>query len=172
MDKTIKHPSALDGKNPNELRGDPITNDRYFCKDFMNKEWNHMWTKVWLIAGREIQIEEPGDYIKHLKGLVDSQGGASSSSITIATGATTWDVWKSLPGYFSASSGSYPSSFTVFSFTNQTNTNGNYGAATLAAGWATPTQPTGGTHSHVNNAGYKEDYSALLDIINGSEMKI
>jgi hypothetical protein len=112
--------------------------------------------------------EEPGDYIKHLKGLVDSQGGAGSYSITIATGATTWDVWKSLPGYFSASSGSYPSSFTVFSFTNQTNTNGNYGANALAKGWATPTQPTGGTHAHVNNAGYKEDYSALLDIINGT----
>jgi hypothetical protein len=112
--------------------------------------------------------EEPGDYIKHLKGLVDSQGGVASDSITIATGGSTWDVWKSLPGYFSASSGSYPSSFTVFSFTNQTNTNGNYGAATLGAGWATPTQPTGGTHAKVNNAEYKEDYSALLDIINGT----
>ena len=46
MDKIVKHPSVLDGKNPNELRGDSITNDRYFCKDFMDKEWNHMWTKA------------------------------------------------------------------------------------------------------------------------------
>ena len=37
MDKLIKHPSVIDGKNPNELRGDSITNDRYFCKDFMDK---------------------------------------------------------------------------------------------------------------------------------------
>ena len=65
MDKIVKHSSVLDGKNPDELRGDPITNDRYFCEDFMDKEWKHMWTKVWLIAGREIQIEEPGDYIVH-----------------------------------------------------------------------------------------------------------
>ena len=66
MDKSIhKHPLAMDGKDPNNLRGDPISNDRYFCKDFMDKEWNHMWTKVWLIAGREVQIKEPGDYIVH-----------------------------------------------------------------------------------------------------------
>ena len=35
MDKSIhKHPLAMDGKDPNNLRGDPISNDRYFCKDF------------------------------------------------------------------------------------------------------------------------------------------
>ena len=39
MDKIVKHPSVLDGKNPNELRGDSITNDRYFCKDFMDKKF-------------------------------------------------------------------------------------------------------------------------------------
>ena len=59
MDKSIyKHPLAMDGKDPSNLRGDPISNDRYFCKDFMDKEWNHMWTKVWLIAGREVQIKD------------------------------------------------------------------------------------------------------------------
>ena len=59
------HNLTIDGKDQKNLRGDPITSDRYFSKDFMQKEWDSMWTKVWLIAGREIQIKEPGDYIVH-----------------------------------------------------------------------------------------------------------
>ena len=65
MGKIDTHKLAIDGKDFKNLRGDPITNDRYFSKDFMQKEWDSMWTKVWLIAGREIQIKEPGDYIVH-----------------------------------------------------------------------------------------------------------
>ncbi|MDC0071069.1 aromatic ring-hydroxylating dioxygenase subunit alpha [Rhodobiaceae bacterium] len=65
MGKIDTHKLAIDGKDQKNLRGDPITNDRYFSKDFMQKEWDHMWTKVWLIAGREVQIKEPGDYIVH-----------------------------------------------------------------------------------------------------------
>ena len=105
---------------------------------------------------------EPGDYIKHIRGLIDSQNGQTSLSIDIASGVGTWDTWKSLPGYFSASSGSWPASFTVFSFINQTNTNGNYGSALLANGFTTPTQPTsGGT---TNNTEYKQDFDAVLNI--------
>ena len=52
------HNLTIDGKDRKNLRGDPITSDRYFSKDFMQKEWDSMWTKVWLIAGREIQIKE------------------------------------------------------------------------------------------------------------------
>ena len=65
MGKIDTHKLAIDGKDFKNLRGDPITNDRYFSKDFMQKEWDNMWTKIWLIAGREIQIKEPGDYIVH-----------------------------------------------------------------------------------------------------------
>ena len=65
MGKIDTHNLAIDGKDQKNLRGDPITNDRYFSKDFMAKEWDKMWTKVWLIAGREVQIKEPGDYIVH-----------------------------------------------------------------------------------------------------------
>ena len=65
MGKIDTHKLAIDGKDQKNLRGDPITNDRYFSRDFMQKEWDHMWTKVWLIAGREVQIKEPGDYIVH-----------------------------------------------------------------------------------------------------------
>ena len=47
---------------------------------------------------------EPGDYIKHIRGLIDSQNGQVSTSIDIAAGSGTWDTWKSLPGYFSSNS--------------------------------------------------------------------
>ena len=41
----------------------PITGDRYYSKEFMEKEWEHLWTKTWLIAGLESQLSKPGDFI-------------------------------------------------------------------------------------------------------------
>lgn len=46
-----------------ELRGTPITPDRYFSKDIMNKEWGTIWTRTWQIAGLERELAENGDYI-------------------------------------------------------------------------------------------------------------
>lgn len=43
------------------VTGGPIPGDRYYKPEFMQKEWDHMWTKVWLIAGLEEQIPNPGD---------------------------------------------------------------------------------------------------------------
>ena len=65
MTEPFKHPLAIDGKDASNLRGDPIDPQRYYTRDFMEKEWEHMWTKVWLVAGRENQLQEPGDYIVH-----------------------------------------------------------------------------------------------------------
>ena len=59
------HPLAIDASTDIELRGDPITGDRYYSKEFMQKEWEHMWKRVWHIAGREAQLEEPGDFMIH-----------------------------------------------------------------------------------------------------------
>src|ERR1700755_1982492 len=47
------------------LRGDPITGDRYYSRDFAQAEWDRMWTRVWHVGGRTAQLEEPGDYIVH-----------------------------------------------------------------------------------------------------------
>ena len=33
-----------------KLGTEPITGDRYYSKEFMEQEWEKMWTKVWLIA--------------------------------------------------------------------------------------------------------------------------
>lgn len=44
------------------LRHVPITGDRYTSPEFMAREWEHIWTKVWLLLGRAVEIPEPGDY--------------------------------------------------------------------------------------------------------------
>ena len=36
---------------------------RYTSAEFMRLEWERMWTKVWLLAGRSLDMPEPGDYI-------------------------------------------------------------------------------------------------------------
>lgn len=47
------------------LRGDPITGDRYVSKAFMELEWEHVWTRTWQIGGRASDLPEPGDFITH-----------------------------------------------------------------------------------------------------------
>ncbi len=65
MTEPVQHPMAMDGKDPRNLRGDKIDAERYFSKEFMQQEWDHLWTKIWHIAGRESQLEETGDYVVH-----------------------------------------------------------------------------------------------------------
>lgn len=59
------HPLTIDGRDPANLRGDPITGDRYTSRDFMEKEWDGMWTRIWHVAGRLAEIPEAGDYLVH-----------------------------------------------------------------------------------------------------------
>ncbi|MGI9621741.1 MAG: aromatic ring-hydroxylating oxygenase subunit alpha [Acidimicrobiales bacterium] len=65
--------------SPVEIRGIPrdkaaepklgtepiIFGDRYTSPEFAQREWDHMWTRVWQIAGREDQVPEPGDYVNY-----------------------------------------------------------------------------------------------------------
>lgn len=62
---TVMRTKPMDASSPKFLRGDPITGDRYYSKDFAQKEWDHMWTRVWHVGGRESEIPEAGDYIVH-----------------------------------------------------------------------------------------------------------
>lgn len=59
------HPLTMDGRDPKLLRGDKITGERYTSKEFAQKEWDHMWTRIWHVAGRVKELEEPGDYLVH-----------------------------------------------------------------------------------------------------------
>lgn len=40
----------------------PIDPRRYISREFMQLEWERIWTKVWLLGARELDIPEPGDY--------------------------------------------------------------------------------------------------------------
>ena len=65
MTRTIRHPLTLDARDPRNLRGDPITGERYYSKAFADREWEKLWKKIWHVAGRLSQLEEPGDYLVH-----------------------------------------------------------------------------------------------------------
>ncbi|MDX3899129.1 MAG: aromatic ring-hydroxylating dioxygenase subunit alpha [Sphingobium sp.] len=65
MTNPIPHPLTIDGRDATNLRGDPITGDRYTSKDFARREWDRMWTRIWHVAGRIAELEKPGDYIVH-----------------------------------------------------------------------------------------------------------
>jgi len=58
-------PPPLSGRDPANLRGDAITGDRYHSPEFAKREWDQLWTKIWHIAGRTAELEEPGDYVVH-----------------------------------------------------------------------------------------------------------
>ena len=47
--------------NP-EISELPIEGFRYTSVDFYEKEWNEMWTKVWLLLGRVSEMPSKGDY--------------------------------------------------------------------------------------------------------------
>ena len=42
---------------------DLIPKERYTSRDYMKREWEHMWKKVWLLGCREDDIPEPGDHM-------------------------------------------------------------------------------------------------------------
>jgi phenylpropionate dioxygenase-like ring-hydroxylating dioxygenase large terminal subunit len=41
----------------------PIDQRRYTSPEFMQLEWQRMWTQVWLLGGRTLDIPDAGDYI-------------------------------------------------------------------------------------------------------------
>lgn len=43
----------------------PISGERYWSPEFMQREWDHIWTKAWLIGGLVEQIPQPGDYFTY-----------------------------------------------------------------------------------------------------------
>jgi nitrite reductase/ring-hydroxylating ferredoxin subunit len=40
----------------------PIPKERYTSREFASREWTDMWTRVWLMAGRESDVPAEGDY--------------------------------------------------------------------------------------------------------------
>jgi len=55
---------SLEAKQPFVDNGTGVLEpSRYYSREFMELEWEHMWTRVWLIAGVESDIPDPGDYL-------------------------------------------------------------------------------------------------------------
>lgn len=55
------HPDAA----PPRARGDAITGERYWSREFAEREWQHMWRRIWHVGGRTAQLQEAGDFIVH-----------------------------------------------------------------------------------------------------------
>lgn len=55
----------MDGRDPANLRGDPIDGARYHSRAFAQREWDRLWTRIWHVAGRTADIPEPGDLLVH-----------------------------------------------------------------------------------------------------------
>ena len=62
---SVLRAQPIDSSDPKFLRGDPITGERYYSADFARREWDHMWTRIWHIAGRVSDVAEAGDWITH-----------------------------------------------------------------------------------------------------------
>ena len=43
----------------------PIAGSRYWSHDFMDREWDGIWTKAWLIGGLAAQVAQPGDFFTY-----------------------------------------------------------------------------------------------------------
>lgn len=45
-----------------QVRGHKLEGYRYTSREFMELEWEHVWTRVWLLLGREDEMPDPGDW--------------------------------------------------------------------------------------------------------------
>jgi phenylpropionate dioxygenase-like ring-hydroxylating dioxygenase large terminal subunit len=44
------------------LRGHKLEGRRYTSKEFAEQEWEHVWTRIWLLLGREDEMPNAGDW--------------------------------------------------------------------------------------------------------------
>ena len=62
MTTTIRQGTPTEKAHEPVLGTDLIPKERYTSETYMRLEWEHMWTKVWNMAGRESDIPNVGDY--------------------------------------------------------------------------------------------------------------
>ena len=61
IDKKFESKNFKGWKNL-DLKNLPVDGKRYNSYEFMQKEWEYMWPKIWLLLGREEEIPNSGDY--------------------------------------------------------------------------------------------------------------
>ena len=62
MTTAIRQGTPTEKAHEPVLGTDLIPKERYTSEAYMRLEWEHMWTKVWNMAGRESDIPNVGDY--------------------------------------------------------------------------------------------------------------
>ena len=55
-------PTPIEKTSEPELGSEPIPKQRYLSREFAQREWERMWTRVWLLAGAERDVAHPGDW--------------------------------------------------------------------------------------------------------------
>jgi phenylpropionate dioxygenase-like ring-hydroxylating dioxygenase large terminal subunit len=56
-------PDHVDAKAPYIDHGtQPIDTSRYFSRQYMAREWDELWTTIWVLAGVSSDLSEPGDF--------------------------------------------------------------------------------------------------------------
>ena len=61
---SVAEPDSLESKVPYVDNGtERLSPERYYSKDYMDQEWQHLWTKAWQIAGVVSDIPEAGDFL-------------------------------------------------------------------------------------------------------------
>jgi phenylpropionate dioxygenase-like ring-hydroxylating dioxygenase large terminal subunit len=61
----LSPPPPMNGRDPANLRGDAMSGERYHSREFAQREWDMLWTRIWHVAGRTAELEEAGDYVVH-----------------------------------------------------------------------------------------------------------
>jgi phenylpropionate dioxygenase-like ring-hydroxylating dioxygenase large terminal subunit len=61
--EAVEGPNIINDSPFSDFDTDLIAKERYTSAEFMQAEWDHMWTKVWLVGGLSQDIPEAGDYI-------------------------------------------------------------------------------------------------------------
>ncbi|MFV0277577.1 MAG: aromatic ring-hydroxylating oxygenase subunit alpha [Parahaliea sp.] len=60
----VTYPVHPDAQVP-RARGDLISGERYWSREFAEREWEHMWKRIWHVGARTAQFQEPGDFVVH-----------------------------------------------------------------------------------------------------------
>jgi phenylpropionate dioxygenase-like ring-hydroxylating dioxygenase large terminal subunit len=63
--RAVPKTDPIDGGSSATLRGDPMSGDRYYSPEFMQREWDHMWTRIWHIGARANELPSAGDFVVH-----------------------------------------------------------------------------------------------------------
>jgi hypothetical protein len=61
QDKRQALPGDLPDWPKQTVRGHKLDGYRYTSREFAEQEWENVWTKVWLLLGREDEMPKPGD---------------------------------------------------------------------------------------------------------------